>query len=43
MAEQDGPTVEERLEALEQLLERAIAAARRHPMGRTILRTLGIR
>jgi len=38
----DERTVEERLEALEQLLERAIAAARKHPAGRAVLRILGI-
>jgi len=35
-------TVEERLEQLEQLVERAIAAARRHPVGRAILARLGL-
>jgi hypothetical protein len=36
------PDLEERVTALEDILERALAAARRHPVGRQILRMLGL-
>lgn len=35
-------SVEERLEQLEALVERAVAAARKHPAGRAVLKILGL-
>ena len=35
-------TVEERLTRLEDLVERMIAAARKHPLGRQVLTMLGL-
>ena len=35
-------TVEERLDRIEALLERAIVYARKHPLGRQILAMLGL-
>jgi hypothetical protein len=35
-------TTEERLDRLEQLLDRAIALARKYPLGRVILARLGV-
>lgn len=36
------PDVEERLNRLEELADRLIALAREHPVGRALLRKLGI-
>lgn len=39
----DSPvSTEERLERLEQLLDRAVALARQYPLGRKILKALGV-
>lgn len=38
----DRPDLEERVAAIEQLIERAIEAARCHPVGRAALRALGL-
>lgn len=37
------PTLDERVSRLEDLLDKAIDAARRHPAGRIILAKLGLR
>ena len=39
---EQAETTEERLDRLEALLDRAIAAARQYPLGRQILRMLGL-
>lgn len=42
MAETKERTLEDRVAALEQLLDRAITAAAKHPVGRQVLRILGL-
>jgi len=42
MAERRAEDLEARVEALEQLLERAITAAAGHPLGRRVLALLGL-